>query len=457
MIAFTLCLFLCFGLLQPVRAGQVEEIPNPMETAGLYVQDSGSVLGAEYIELINGICQTLYEKTSTDLAVVTIQSLHGITIEEFSLRLFERFGLGEKGKDNGLLILFARDDREVRMEVGYGLEDRVTDADASRLLDEHAIPFFKEGLYGRGLFTTAKKTAEFISSTLGESLGIEEPGTLPAEPVPTANLADITRPIEKPGPITIALLYTAAIFGFIFFGFVFILLRMHTKKSKSAREKAARGQDSFLAIMWIAAVFGPIVLANVFGANIPLLLAAVAAPILSTVGMLKGINWLRRKASSYRANCLDCNREMNLLDDKADDDYLSIEEQAEEKAGGLEYEIWICPNCGTSRSIVVKRGKARKCPRCKRRTLKTFTKTMKAATKSSRGLLRILEKCKNPKCGYSKAREKKTPKISSHGSFSSSSRRSGYSSRRSSSSSSRSSRSSFGGGRSGGGGASKHW
>lgn len=449
---FALLVFFWSNAPGDARIFQVEKVPNPMETSGFYVQDSAGVLGADYIELINLVSQTLYEKASTELAVITIASLEGLPIEEFALRLFERFGIGEKGEDTGILILFARDDREIRLEVGYGLEDVVTDMAASRLLDENALPFFREGLYGQGLYNTALKIAEFVSEARGISLGIEESETLPAQVAPPEISEESIPKSEKHNSVGGLLLYTAGIFGFILFGFVVVLLRVLTKKSKAARVKAVKGQGFILTVMWLGAVFGPFILADSIGFSLPLLLTSVVSPALSTMGMLKGIKWLQRRAESYRASCPDCSRKMDLIDEKNDDAFLSVEERAEETAEGMDYEIWKCPGCDKTSRFDVKLRKAGKCPQCKRRTLKTTTTTLKAATRSSGGRIRVLKKCKNPKCGYSKVSERDTPKIPPPSS--SSSGRSSFSGR---SSSSRSSRSSFGGGRSGGGGSSKRW
>ncbi len=450
-VLFVFLLLILLNAPESAQVSQVENVPNPMETSGLYVQDSAGVLGPDYIEMIDQVCQALYEKASTELAVVTIASLEGISIEEFALRLFERFGIGKKREDTGILILFARDDREIRMEVGYGLEDVVADMSASSLLDEFALPFFREGLYGKGLYTTALKTAEFVAAARGVSLEITESAALPAQVAPP-EISEESKPQRAKLSLGAGiLLYTAGIFGIIIFGFVFILLRVLTKKSKAARTKAVKGQGFFLTLMWIAAVMGPGILANFLGVSLPLVLTAMASPVLGTIGMLKGIKWLRRRAESYRANCPDCGRKMNLVDEKQDDAFLSVEERAEETAQGMDYEIWTCPGCDKTSRFDIKLRKARKCPQCKRRTLKTSTTTLKAATRSSGGRIRVLKKCKNPKCGYSKVSERDTPKISPPSSTSGGSSFSGRSS------SSSSSRSSFGGGRSGGGGSSKRW
>src|SRR5512136_343640 len=104
----------------PVLA-QVESVPNPLETAGKFVGDGAGVLGPAYTDLIDGVCRRLKDMTGAEFAVITVRDLGGMEPEDFAARLFKRFGVGEKGKDNGLLLLFALDDRAVRFEVGYNL------------------------------------------------------------------------------------------------------------------------------------------------------------------------------------------------------------------------------------------------------------------------------------------------------------------------------------------------
>jgi uncharacterized protein len=70
---------------------------------------------------------------------------------DFAVKLFEQWGIGEKGKDNGVLLLAAIEDRKLRIEVGYGFEGVLTDAATGRIMDEHILPRFKEGNYAQGL------------------------------------------------------------------------------------------------------------------------------------------------------------------------------------------------------------------------------------------------------------------------------------------------------------------
>jgi len=426
-----------------------DKVPNPREKGGLFVEDAGGVLGPEYIALIDSICQALKNQTGSEIAVITVDDLEGIPIEDYAVRLFERFGIGEKGRDNGLLILFSRDDREIRMEVGYGLEHIIPDARASRLLDDFAIPHFKEDLPARGLYAASLAAAEHVASATGASLGITEPAEFPAQVTPPPPVEDETLGEQKPDAFMTTLYFTGAIFLLILLGLVFVFLRVQAKKSKSAKKKAVNGHAFFLTVMWIGVVVGFIVVGNITGVVVPILISGILSPIVATILQFKVVKWLRRRVAGYQAKCPECGERMSLLDERADDAQLSPEEIAEEHAGGMDYEIWECSQCGGTKRFRLKLAKAGKCPECKRRTLVETTTTLAASTYKKGGRVRISSKCKNPGCGYSKTKERSTPRRSRSGSSSSGRSSSSYSSGRSSSS--------FGGGRSGGGGASKSW
>lgn len=93
----------------------------------------------------------LDDAVGAQLVVVTVPTLGEQSIEEYANELFNEWGIGGKEKDNGLLVLLSVGEREVRIEVGYGLEGAVNDAKAGRLLDTYAIPSFQEDAFGEGL------------------------------------------------------------------------------------------------------------------------------------------------------------------------------------------------------------------------------------------------------------------------------------------------------------------
>ena len=91
------------------------------------------------------------DSTSTQIAVLTIPTLGGNSIEEYSIEVFEKNAIGQKSKDNGVLVLIARDERRLRIEVGYGLEGVLTDALSTQVIERAIMPAFREGRYAQGL------------------------------------------------------------------------------------------------------------------------------------------------------------------------------------------------------------------------------------------------------------------------------------------------------------------
>jgi len=450
-IALGLCL--AFAASPAGAAMDVAKVPNPLATTGLWVGDNGGVLGPDYIALIQSVCETLKVKTDAEFAVITIDDLGGLPVESFAAKLFERFGIGVAGKENGLLLLFSRDDKKIRFEVGYGMESVITDSIAGRLLDEKALPFFREGQFAHGLYAVAKAAAEAIGTANGTPLGLTDPAAWPAQVTPPQPLAReedgaAGEMAKKADPVPSALVSGGIVVLFAFLGFLFINRKVAQKRGRAAKLKAAQGGGVF-ALTWLGSIGGFAALAAINKAILPFLVSLGAVPIASSVGLGKALKSLRRRLAGYQEPCAKCGQPMDLLDEQADDALLTPEEVAEEKAGGMDYEVWQCPSCGATESFSAKLGKASACPQCNRRTLVTTTTTVIAATRTSGGKVKFVADCENPACDYLKVTERDTPRLPPPSTGSSS--HSGHSS------SGSSGRSSFGGGRSGGGGASRGW
>jgi len=115
------------------------------------VNDNAEVLSAETIASLEALLKLHEDSTSNQVAVLTIASLEGETIEEYSIRVVDAWKLGQKGKDNGVLLLVARDDRKVRIEVGRGLEGDLPDITCGSIIRKQILPRFKEGDYDAGV------------------------------------------------------------------------------------------------------------------------------------------------------------------------------------------------------------------------------------------------------------------------------------------------------------------
>lgn len=119
------------------------------------VTDEAGVFTPEQKTVLEERLVAFQKEKGSALVVVALKSLRGGEVDDFANKLFQQWGIGEKGKDNGVLLLAAIEDRKVRIEPGYGFEGALPDAKCGRILDEHVIPRFKEGNYAQGLIAGA--------------------------------------------------------------------------------------------------------------------------------------------------------------------------------------------------------------------------------------------------------------------------------------------------------------
>jgi uncharacterized protein len=119
------------------------------------VYDGASVIPDATEAQIDAKLRALSKETGKTLVVATVPSLDGEEIEEYSVRLFETWGIGDKEKDEGALILVAPNERRTRIEVGLGSEGILPDALAGRIIDQQMIPNFKANNYGEGILQAA--------------------------------------------------------------------------------------------------------------------------------------------------------------------------------------------------------------------------------------------------------------------------------------------------------------
>jgi uncharacterized protein len=141
---------------------------QPRSNAAVY--DWAGVVSASEERTLESIIDELERKTGAEMAVVTIPSLEGGQIDDFANRLYEKFGIGQKGKDNGLLFLAAMRDRQMRIEVGYGLEGAIPDAKAGRIRRDVITPYFKANQPGKGIVAGISVLSQEIAKEYGVQL-----------------------------------------------------------------------------------------------------------------------------------------------------------------------------------------------------------------------------------------------------------------------------------------------
>lgn len=158
------------GLVVP---SLVSAYTSPGRPVG-FVNDFADVLSSETEEALNGQLTAFARDESNEISVVTIASLEGDTIENFAVQLFKEWGIGKAKQDNGVLLLIAPNDREARIEVGYGLEGALTDLETKLIIEQTLIPGFREGNYNN---TIVAAVGQMVEATKGEYAG-ESPKAL---------------------------------------------------------------------------------------------------------------------------------------------------------------------------------------------------------------------------------------------------------------------------------------
>ena len=126
------------------------------------VNDTAGIVSSPVRERIETKLQDLEKRTGAQVAVLTIESLEGDPIEDYAVRVFQTWKLGRQGVNDGVLFLVARQDRRMRIEVGYGLEERLTDARSRQILDDIVRPHFRDGNFGAGVEAGVDAIARLI-------------------------------------------------------------------------------------------------------------------------------------------------------------------------------------------------------------------------------------------------------------------------------------------------------
>jgi uncharacterized protein len=142
------------------------------ELWGMRVHDEAKVLSPATAQQLEGALKIFEDSTSNQIAILIVPSLEGEAVEDYTLRVAEAWKLGDKDRDNGVLLLISINDRKVRIEVGYGLEGPLPDAMCSRIIRNEIAPGFRRGDYDAGVAAGVRGIMEAIK---GEYKGTDSP------------------------------------------------------------------------------------------------------------------------------------------------------------------------------------------------------------------------------------------------------------------------------------------
>ncbi len=156
-----------------------QDVPKPTG----WINDFANVISPEYKSKLTSLIEEVEQKTTAEIAVVTINSIAPYDEKAYARRLFDNWNPGKKGKDNGILVLLAIKERRWRIETGYGLEGILPDSRCGEIGRYYMVPYFKNGGYNEGLYYGIAEISRIIAQDAHVSLNyLEESNeTLQAE------------------------------------------------------------------------------------------------------------------------------------------------------------------------------------------------------------------------------------------------------------------------------------
>ena len=361
---------------------------------------------------------------------VVVSSIGYAQPRQFATELFNHWGIGKKGKDNGLLVLFVLDQRDITFETGYGMEGILPDAICKRIQMQAMLPAFKEGDYDAGMLAGIKRIVSIVKEEPQEEIVIKETNW------------------QKALPITLAIYLLSSLLTFLWVNRAVRKTKANKQlKTNLTRYSHLKKQTSLiiLTVSVLSFFISPFVV-TVLESAMPLLMIVLIPFTTSQYAKI-----MRNRIRRAPIPCDACGSEMRYLSEKEEDEYLSLAQQFEEQLHAVDYDVFLCDACkNESITWLDKTNSYQACPQCYTKAFRLESKkTILAPTYINSGTQRITHKCKF--CGFSEQKNKKIPRLtrsstSSGGGISSGS--GGFSS---------SSGGSFGGGSSGGGGASSRW
>lgn len=409
-----LILFTALGLNFAILAADTPAwaqsgFPEPQDR---YINDFVDIITPQDEQRIRALLVDLEERSDIEGTVVTIGSIadyptSNTSIESFALGLFNEWGIGNQFTNDGMLVLVALDDRELRIELGSDNRNEYNIA-LQQIIDEDMLPLFSQGEFSQGILQGTEATIERIIGPRERAKASGES----AFPTPLPRTSDNISTDSTSTDNTSA-------------------------DNTSAGSTPSRTEDSGS------------------GFSIPLwgwLVGTVGVILTSAIGF----NFYRINQRTRPRKCPNCDDWMEMLDEDEDDLYLDSGQKVEEYLKSVDYDVWVCPTDGVQNVYPHEPmfSKYSKCPKCSYQTVDKYDQVLEQPTLYSTGQKQIVADCQH--CDYHRAETVILPRIQRPVATTRSRSGGGWSSSSGRSSSSSSSRT-FGGGRGGGGGASGSW
>lgn len=305
----TVILILAFFVPVLAATYKVEDVPNVhVANRSEFVSNPDGILSDAAVARLNSALGKLWQQTSAEVVVVAVGSVDD-DIDTFTTELFTKWGVGKSDKDNGLLLVVAKDDRRAAIRTGYGMEGVVPDILAGRIIRNEMAPRFKEGDYDGGV--------EAAVATVGQL--ITTPGA-------TEELMSKYENDRGADDFDGDKLFTVWIIvgGLFAVGVILWLLGVLYSTRRYDRYDRYNALKKILIPAMVISFLG------------------LGVPVVSLLLVWLAMRYMRVR----RRICPNCHHKMRRLDEATDNQYLTPAQDMEERLDSVDYDVWLCDNCG---------------------------------------------------------------------------------------------------------------
>lgn len=351
---------------------RVDDIPNVHRADSTrFVSNPDGILSRQAEADINAMLQRLQQQTSAEVVCIAVDDIDG-DIDDFATELMRKWGVGKKDTNNGVMLLIVKDQRQVVIRTGVGVEGLLPDGLCGSIIRKNITPRFREGDYDGGTSGAIADIAGILSSPEARDEIMSKYANNA-----TGDDFDLFRFY-----LTLCA-YAAAICLILVIGTAI----KSRNKTRYQKYLAANG------------LYSPLLFASFLGLGLPL------------VAFVPLALW-RHNLRRGKHLCPDCGTPMQLIDEEHDNDFLTRAQDIEEKIGAVDYDVWRCPADGETEVIpYVSRSSAyTPCPVCHARTMRVISdRTTVQPTTTRPGLRVITRQCVN--CGYSDDENHTLPRV----------------------------------------------
>lgn len=341
----------------------IGEVPNVhVADSTKFVSNPDGILSPVCVDSLNLMLQRAWQVSTAEPVVIALEDIpDNYEPIDFAVELGGKWGVGKSDKDNGVIILLVTDRHKMTIAPGYGAEGVLPDALCNRIIRDYAIPYFREDNYDAGMIAAVGQVCKVLTNpAYAEELRSAKKN----------NAADDEESLD-----ILPFILSCGAMALLAMVIVMLVTYFSKKKSEVMRYNALATQKQIALFLTFLCL----------GVPLPAYVLCVL---------------LMRHLRDHKRNCPNCAHPMRKLDEVTDNEYLTPAQDTEERINSVDYDVWLCDNCGETDVIpyINKKTSYTDCPYCHSRACQLVgTRTIRRPTTSHAGLGENIYVCRN--CG----------------------------------------------------------